>query len=126
MIPKDALIYACSGCSSSAQMANALAVQMDRDGIAEMSCIAGVGGGVKPLVNKAKSARAIISLDGCSLHCVEHCLEQHGLKSTVHYDLSKMGVRKKYHRDFDAAQKEDLYQTQKSSAQMNQIKRSGL
>lgn len=38
------LVYSCSGCSSAAQMANHLAVQLDRTGLAEMSCIAGVGG----------------------------------------------------------------------------------
>lgn len=37
------LVYSCSGCSSAAQMANVLAVELDRERIAEMSCIAGVG-----------------------------------------------------------------------------------
>ena len=41
------LVYSCSGCSSAAQMANYLALQLDRQGEAEMSCIAGVGGNVK-------------------------------------------------------------------------------
>lgn len=35
------LVYSCSGCSSAAQMANALAVRLDREKVAEMSCIAG-------------------------------------------------------------------------------------
>ena len=38
------LVYSCSGCSSAAQLANHLAVRLDRDERAEMSCIAGVGG----------------------------------------------------------------------------------
>ena len=38
------ILYSCSGCSSAAQMANHIAVYIDRQGIAEMSCIAGVGG----------------------------------------------------------------------------------
>lgn len=46
------LIYSCSGCSNIAQLANDVAVKMDREGFAEMSCIAGVGGNVKPLVKK--------------------------------------------------------------------------
>lgn len=46
------LIYSCSGCSNVAQLANSLAVRIDRAGLAEMSCIAGVGGDVKPLVKK--------------------------------------------------------------------------
>ena len=40
------LIYSCSGCSSAAQLANHVAVRLDRAGVAEMSCIAGVGGDV--------------------------------------------------------------------------------
>ena len=44
------LVYSCSGCSSAAQMANYVAVQLDRRGAAEMSCIAGVGGDVPSLL----------------------------------------------------------------------------
>ena len=46
------LVYSCSGCSSAAQMANYIAVQLDRKGIAEMSCIVGVGGNVKKLLQR--------------------------------------------------------------------------
>lgn len=105
----DVIVYACSGCSSSAQMANFLAVKMDREGIAEMSCIAGVGGGVKSLVNRARSAAMIVGIDGCPLKCVEQCLKQHNLKSTVHFDLSEMKVAKEYHCDFDETQAQNIY-----------------
>lgn len=73
------LIYSCSGCSNLAQLANTLAVRLDRAGIAEMSCIAGVGGDVKSLVKKAQSARPILAIDGCHLHCVKACLERQQL-----------------------------------------------
>jgi uncharacterized metal-binding protein len=33
------LVYSCSGCSSAAQMANSIALRLDREGHAEMSCI---------------------------------------------------------------------------------------
>ncbi len=94
------LVYSCSGCSNIAQLANQIAIELDRDKVAEMSCIAGVGGGVKPLVNKAKSARKIISLDGCPLHCVENCLAKHSIESTHHYTLTNYGIKKKYHMDY--------------------------
>ncbi|HOO09571.1 MAG TPA: putative zinc-binding protein, partial [Cyclobacteriaceae bacterium] len=58
------LVYSCSGCSSAAQMANYLAIKLDRAGLAEMSCIAGVGGNVKNLVRTAKSGRKLIAIDG--------------------------------------------------------------
>jgi uncharacterized metal-binding protein len=95
------LVYSCSGASSAAQMANHIAVKLDRLKVAEMSCIAGVGGDVKPLVRAAKSGRPIIALDGCPLHCVAQTLKRHGLVAEKHYDLSEMGVKKKQHEDFD-------------------------
>lgn len=102
------LVYACSGASSAAQMANHIAVRLDRLQVAEMSCIAGVGGDVKPLVRTAKSGRPIIALDGCPLHCAAHILKRHGLRADKHYDLSKLGVKKRYHEDFDPAQAAEL------------------
>ena len=82
-------------------MANHIAIKLDRLEVAEMSCIAGVGGDVKPLVRTAKSGRPIIALDGCPLHCVAQTLKRHGVAAEKHYDLSKMGVEKKSHEDFD-------------------------
>jgi uncharacterized metal-binding protein len=101
---KFPLVYACSGASSAAQMANHIAVKLDRLKVAEMSCIAGVGGDVKPLVRTAKSGRPIIALDGCPLHCAAQILKRHGLTADKHYDLSKMGAPKKQHEDFDPAE----------------------
>jgi len=98
------LIYSCSGASSAAQMANHIAVKLDRVKVAEMSCIAGVGGDVKPLVRTATSGRPIIALDGCRLHCAAQILKRQGLTAARHYDLSKMGVSKKKHEDFDPKQ----------------------
>ena len=67
------IIYSCSGCSDIAQLANYIAAECDRKGIAEISSIAGVGGGVKPLVNKRSQARKIVAIDGCPLQCAKHC-----------------------------------------------------
>lgn len=95
------VIYSCSGCSSAAQMANHLAISLDRQGLAEMSCIAGVGGDVPSLVKVAKAGRPIIALDGCSLACVKNSLARHDVQPALHIDLSKQGVKKHRHIDFD-------------------------
>lgn len=102
------LIYSCSGCSSAAQMANHIAVNIDRHGIAEMSCIAGVGGNVQSLVKTALSGRKIVALDGCPLNCVKHCLANHGIEPTLHYVLSDFKVVKKLHTDFDVTQANEI------------------
>ena len=106
------LVYACSGCSSAAQLANHLAVRLDREGYAEMSCIAGVGGGVPSLVRKAQEAqqtgRPVMAIDGCILGCASACLARHDIRPTVHIQLGQEGVKKAYHADFDAQQAEDI------------------
>lgn len=107
------LVYSCSGCSSAAQLANHLAVRLDRDGLAEMSCIAGVGGNVKSLVrlarDAAESGRPILAIDGCALACTRACLAQRGIAPTAHVQLAEEGVRKAYHADFSAGQAEAVY-----------------
>ena len=98
------LVYSCSGCSSAAQLANHVALQLDRQGLAEMSCIAGVGGDVPSLVRLARSGRAIIALDGCPLACVRNTLARHDIEPARHYQLQQHGVKKRLHEDFDTAQ----------------------
>jgi uncharacterized metal-binding protein len=105
------LVYSCSGCSDVAQLANTLAVRLDREHFAEMSCIAGVGGGVRPLLRTAQSGRKVIALDGCPLHCAKHCLDQAGVAANLHIDLSKAGIRKRFHQDATPEEVERAWQS---------------
>lgn len=106
---KGTLVYACSGCSSAAQMANHFALRLDREGVAEMSCIAGVGGGVPGLVRTAQSGRRILALDGCEMRCVAACLERAGVIADMHLVLSDRGVKKRQHADFDPDEARRVY-----------------
>jgi uncharacterized metal-binding protein len=92
-----------------AQLANTLAVRLDRAGLAEMSCIAGVGGHVSSLVNKASSGRPILAIDGCPLQCVKGCLAQHGVKATEHLVLSSLGLKKRYGEDCTSEDADQLF-----------------
>jgi uncharacterized metal-binding protein len=98
------LVYSCSGCSSAAQMANHIALELDRADVAEMSCIAGVGGDVPSLVKLAKSGRPVVAVDGCPLECARNCLARHGVTPDLHFQLAEHGVRKRYHMQFDPAE----------------------
>jgi uncharacterized metal-binding protein len=104
------LVYSCCGCSNVAQLANTLAVRLDRAGLAEMSCIAGVGGHVPALVSKARSGRPILAIDGCPLHCASACLAQHGIGADVHITLSSSGLRKRYREDCSTAEADALFE----------------
>lgn len=102
--PDFPLVYSCSGCSSAAQTANYAALQLDRRGVAEMSCIAGLGGDVPQLLKLAKSGRPIIALDGCPLACTRSTLARHELKPGHYHQLNEYGVKKRMHADFDREQ----------------------
>ncbi|WP_256013539.1 putative zinc-binding protein [Desertivirga xinjiangensis] len=107
-LKRKRLVYSCSGCSSAAQMANYLAIQLDRSRLADMSCIAGLGGDVKKMVKAAKQASEIIAIDGCPLACAKACLDRHGLLPDIHYQLGHSGVKKKDHEDFDIVQAQQI------------------
>jgi uncharacterized metal-binding protein len=104
------LVYACSGCSSAAQLANHVALQLSRRGLAEMSCIAGIGGDVPSLLKLMRSGRPIVALDGCPLVCVKASLARHGIAAGRHYQLQQFGVRKRQHEDFDLAQAREVFE----------------
>ena len=104
------IVYSCSGCSSAAQTANMIAIKMDRKKLAEMSCIAGVGGDVKPLVRTAKSGREIIAIDGCPLSCCKSSLARHEVQPKHHFVLSNFDVPKINGKDPDHALYISVYQ----------------
>jgi uncharacterized metal-binding protein len=88
------VVYACSGCSDAGELADRIARRLMREGAAEMSCLAGIGGRVKPLVNKAAAAERILAIDGCPLNCAAHTLQLAGFEKFDHLELRKIGIRK--------------------------------
>jgi uncharacterized metal-binding protein len=91
-------------------MANQLAIRLDREGLAEMSCIAGVGGGVSGLVKTARSGRPVLAIDGCPMACVRACLASAGVEPNRYMLLSDFKVRKLKHADFDPDQSDRIFQ----------------
>jgi uncharacterized metal-binding protein len=88
------VIYACSGCSDAGELADRVARQLSREGFGEMSCLAGIGGRVKPLLLKGQRAQRIIVVDGCPLNCARHTLRLANLTNIEHVQLHELGHRK--------------------------------
>lgn len=84
-----------------------------------MSCIAGVGGDVGPLVRIAKAGRPILAIDGCSLRCAAQCLARQGVTPTAHLVLTDVGIKKRFHKDFDESEAADIYR--KAVAELRSI-----
>jgi uncharacterized metal-binding protein len=100
------LVYSCSGASNVAQLANHIAVRLDRSAIMQMSCIAGVGGDVRSLVRTATSGRPVVAIDGCPLACAERTLAAKGVTPARVIRLHEHGLRKRHHTDFTDAERE--------------------
>jgi uncharacterized metal-binding protein len=88
------VVYACSGCSDAGELADRMARELTRSGVAEMSCLAGIGGRVKSIMSKGGKAERILVIDGCPLNCARKTLELAGLKKFDHLGLHEIGLRK--------------------------------
>lgn len=86
------LVFACSGCSRIAQVANDIAVSLQQNGRAQMACISGIGGNIPSMVEQARSGVTVIAIDGCNTHCVKACLEAKGIPIHRHLVLAELGI----------------------------------
>lgn len=86
------IVYSCSGCSNVAQMANYIALQLDKWSVAEMSYIAGVDADVPHLLRAAYFGRPIIALDDCPLTCTNACLTRHGIEPNSFRQLNQAQI----------------------------------
>ena len=92
--PAKPVVYACSGCSDAGELADRIARRIAREGWAEMSCLAGVGGRIKHLVAVAETAERVLVIDGCPINCARRTLELAGVTHVEHLDLHELGLRK--------------------------------
>lgn len=88
------MVYACSGCSDAGELADQIARRLAREGVAQMSCLAGIGGRVKSLVTRAEGAERILVVDGCPLACGRNTFELAGFEHVEHLGLHELGLRK--------------------------------
>jgi uncharacterized metal-binding protein len=88
------VVYACSGCSDAGELADRIARRLSNEGHARMSCLAGVGGRVKPLLRTAQEAERILVIDGCPLNCARHTLLGAWITKFDHLALQDIGLRK--------------------------------
>ena len=92
--PASTVVFACSGAADVGKIADLSARKLTDDGVGKMSCLAGVGGRVKPLMEITKAAKVILVIDGCPLHCGRNTLEQAGFKAFEHLCLADIGLAK--------------------------------
>jgi len=92
---KNILLYACSGGSNVAEMADHAARQLMREGRGIMFCLAGLGADIPNMVQQAKDADVNLVIDGCPIDCGRKIFERHGLKNVQYVRVTDLGIEKK-------------------------------
>jgi uncharacterized metal-binding protein len=88
------IVYACSGASNLGQLANQIALRLDRLGLADLACATEVGaedGGVH------SSDRPVLSISGCTSACCAAMLARHGVEVSRSVILAERGIAKAKH-----------------------------
>ncbi len=68
--------------------------QMTVDGSGKMFCLAGIGGRVEGIMEKAKGAARLLVIDGCDVECARKTMELAGFKHFQYLKLGALGFKK--------------------------------
>ncbi len=92
------LILCCAGGSNVGQISNRVMVDLDKKGVGNAYCLAGVGADLSGFVESAKAADTIL-IDGCPVACGKKTFERHGFNPTRHIVITELGIEKNHNFD---------------------------
>mgnify|MGYP000210641914 CR=1 FL=1 len=98
------VILPCSGGSNCGQIANGAAVELTRQGLGNIYCLAGIGAHIGGMIDSARSAQRLLVIDGCSVACALKTVQHAGLKATDYVVVTDLGVEKNHDFDLGAAE----------------------
>jgi uncharacterized metal-binding protein len=87
------ILFACAGCSFAGRLAYDLAQELDRRGVAEMSCLAGVAAEKRAFLSKLQG-REVWIIDGCPIECSQGVFDRVGHRVHRHIRLHDLGFKK--------------------------------
>jgi uncharacterized metal-binding protein len=91
---ENAMILACSGGSNVGQLSNQAAVELTREGVGKMFCLAGIGGQLSGFVQSARDVPSMVVIDGCSPGCAKASLDQAQVPMKTYVVLTDLGIEK--------------------------------
>jgi uncharacterized metal-binding protein len=87
------LVFPCSGGSDVGELSDRIGRTIANCGQAKMYCLAGIGAHIPGMIESARAAKKIISIDGCPVLCAKKTLEHAGFK-VESYNLKNFGFEK--------------------------------
>jgi uncharacterized metal-binding protein len=107
---KDVIVYACAGASNLGQLANEIAIRLDRMGLAELCCLTEVAAkDASVAAAEDEPRRPLLAIDGCTNGCCSALLAQRGMEATRTVLLAGRGVAKAKHVLVDEAESERVF-----------------
>ncbi|MGC8493152.1 MAG: putative zinc-binding protein [Syntrophobacteraceae bacterium] len=88
------MILACSGGSNVGQLSNQAAVELSREGLGKMSCLAGVGGELMGFVHSVITTPVVVLIDGCPIGCGKACFDKLEAPLKIYLVLTDLGIEK--------------------------------
>lgn len=88
------LIFSCSGAADVGGISDLAARKLHAEGAGKMFCLAGIGGGVKGILETTQAAEKILIIDGCPLDCARLSLEKAGFFQFEQMVVTNYGLPK--------------------------------
>ncbi len=92
-------IFPCAGAANVGQLSNRIAIELEKQGIGNLMCTAGIGARAPGLMKSAEASDRIISIDGCPVNCASKTLELAGFRVDRQIVVSELGIKKSKERD---------------------------
>lgn len=87
------LVVACSGGSNAGQVSNNIMIELDRKGLGNAYCLAGIGAALSGFIESAKAARTVV-IDGCPTGCARKAFEKYGIEPSQYFVVTELGITK--------------------------------
>jgi len=87
------LILACSGGSNAGQISNNIMIELDKRGLGNAYCLAGIGAALTGFIESARAARTVV-IDGCPTGCAGKALEKYGIEPSQYFVVTEFGITK--------------------------------
>jgi uncharacterized metal-binding protein len=94
-------IFPCAGAANIGQLSNRIAIELEKQGIGNLMCTAGIGARAPGLMKSAETSDRIITIDGCPLNCASKTLELAGFKPDRQIVISEFGIKKSKERGLE-------------------------
>lgn len=90
----ETLIFTCAGAAHAGQVANRAGVDLAKEQVGKLFCVAAMAAGIPEKLERARKAKARVGIDGCNDRCVEKIMAKAGLPLDVHVVVTDLGIPK--------------------------------